>query len=87
MAHAWWHNCYTIGDEAGKIPLELKAGSRGAGTNAFQLPHGLTKEQQDELKKAADQKAMELIELFRGPQESITFHPVPDPPTEHQDDI
>lgn len=81
MAHAWWHTCFTVGDEVGKVPIKLKAGSRGAGTAAFQLPHGLTQEQEAELMKAADQKALELINLFRGGQESITFHPVPDPST------
>lgn len=80
MAHAWWHTCFTIGEEAGKIPIKLKAGKRGAGTAAFELPHGLTQEQEAALKKAADQKCMELIELFRSSQESIVFHPVPDPP-------
>lgn len=81
MAHAWWHTCFTIGNEVGKIPLKLKAGSRGAGTAGFELPHGLTVEQEAEIKKAADQKVLELVELFRGSQESITFHPVPDPST------
>lgn len=80
MSHVWWHNCFTIGDSAGEIPVNLKAGKRGAGTNAFALPDGLTKEQQVALMRAADQKAMELINLFRSPQESIVFHPVPDPP-------
>ena len=61
--------------------MKLKAGSGGAGTNAFPLPHGLTTEQQESLKKAADEKMLELINLFRGGQDSITFHPVPDPST------
>jgi hypothetical protein len=82
MAHVWWHNCLTVGDSAGEIPLKLKAGKRGAGTNAFALPHGLTKEQEAALKKAADAKYLELVNLFRQPQESIVFHPVPDPPGE-----
>lgn len=81
MAHVWWHNCFTIGTEVGKIPMKLKAGSGGAGTNAFPLPHGLTPEQEAELMKSADQKMLELINLFRGGQDSITFHPVPDPST------
>lgn len=65
MAHVWWHNCLTVGDSVGEVPLNLKAGSRGAGTNAFKLPHGLTKEQELAIKKAADQKYFELVELFR----------------------
>lgn len=81
MAHAWWHTCFTIGSEVGKIPLKLKAGNRGAGTAGFALPHGLTEEQELAIMKTADQKVMELIELFRGSQESIIFHPVPDPLT------
>ena len=81
MAHVWWHTCVTVGEDAGKIPIKLNAGSRGAGTAAFQLPHGLTKDQESALKKAADIKWMELIELFRESQESIKFHPVPDPST------
>lgn len=80
MAHAWWHTCSRVGEDAGEIPIKLKAGKRGAGTAAFALPHGLTKGEEDEIKKAADQKWMELIALFRGSQESITFYPVPDPP-------
>ena len=80
MSHVWWHTCVTVGESAGEIPIALKAGKRGAGTAAFALPHGLTKDQEAELKKAADQKWLELVNLFRESQESIVFHPVPDPP-------
>jgi hypothetical protein len=82
MPHVFWHTCLTVGESAGEIPINLKAGKRGAGTAAFAMPHGLTKEQEAALKKAADAKFMELVNLFRESQESIVFHPVPDPPGE-----
>lgn len=81
MAHAWWHTCFTVGQEVGKIPLKLTAGDKGAGTAGFPLPHDLTEQQEAELMKLADQKVLELINLFRGGQDSITYHPVPDPST------
>ena len=80
MSHVWWHTCVTVGESAGEIPISLKAGKRGAGTAAFALPHGLTKEQEAAIKKEADDLWLQLVNLFRDSQESILFHPVPDPP-------
>jgi len=82
MAHAWWHFCLTVGDETGeKIPLKLKEGKRGNACGLFRLPHDWTDEQQKEAIARADALAMDLVAIFRKPQESIVFNPMQGTPT------
>lgn len=82
MAHVWWHNCLTIGDDTGtKIPLNVREGKRGNSMNLFRYPHGWTEEQKKEAAALADKKVMELVAIFREPQESIVFNPMQGAPT------
>ena len=91
MAHVWWHNCLTIGDETGaKIPLKLREGKRGNAAALFRFPHDWTEEQCKAAAAQADQKFMELCAIFRQSQESIVFNPMqgtpsvlPEEPHEH----
>jgi hypothetical protein len=82
MAHVWWHNCLTVGDDTGtKVPLKLREGKRGNAAALFRFPHGWTEEQRKEASALADQKFMELVSIFRQSQESITFNPMQGTPT------
>lgn len=82
MAHAWWHFCLTVGDETGaKVPLKLKEGKRGNTCGLFRIPHDWTEEQAKANVELADQKVMELLAIFRQPQESIVFNPMQGAPT------
>lgn len=82
MAHVPWHFCITIGDETGeKVPLKLKEGKRGNTCGLVRLPHSWTDEEAKAKVALADQKVMELIEIFRQPQESIVFNPMQGTPS------
>ena len=82
MAHAWWHTCLTAGDDTGsKVPLKLREGKRGNLAALFRFPHSWTEEQCKEAGALADQKVMELLAIFRQPQESIVFNPMQGTPT------
>ena len=82
MAHQWWHNCITVGDEVGAVPLKLKEGSRGNVACLLRFPHEWTDEQCHEASKKLDALAMEMVEVVRQPQESIGFNPMQGKPTE-----
>lgn len=82
MAHVWWHNCLTIGDETGeKVPLKLKEGKRGNVAALLRFPHDWTEEQCHEASKKLDALAMQMVEVVRQPQESIVFNPMQGTPT------
>lgn len=82
MAHAWWHTCLTAGDDTGeKIPLKLREGKRGNLAALFRFPHDWDEAKQKEVAALADQKVMELLALFRQPQENIVYNPIQGAPT------
>lgn len=82
MAHVWWHNCLTVGDDTGqKIPIKLREGKRGNAAALFRFPHDWTEEQRKEASALADQKFMELAAIFRQSQESIVFNPMQGQPS------
>lgn len=82
MAHVWWHNCLTVGDDTGqKVPLKLREGKRGNAAALFRFPHDWTPEQCKAAAELADKKFMELAAIFRQSQESIVFNPMQGAPT------
>lgn len=82
MAHEWWHTCLTAGDDTGtKVPLKLREGKRGNVAALFRFPHDWTEEQRKSAAALADQKAMELVAIFRQSQESIVFNPMQGTPS------
>lgn len=82
MAHAWWHTCLTAGDDTGvKVPLKLREGKRGNVAALIRFPHSWTEEQCKAAAELADQKVMELLAIFRQPQESIVFNPMQGAPS------
>jgi hypothetical protein len=83
MAHAWWHTCLTAGEDTGaKVPLKLREGKRGNLAALFRFPHHWDEAKQKEVAALADQKVMELLALFRQPQESIVFNPMQGAPSD-----
>lgn len=86
MAHVWWHNCITVGDDTGtKVPLKLKEGKRGNIACLLRFPHDWSEAQQAEASKKLDALAMQMIEVVRQSQESITFNPMQGAPTDIPD--
>jgi hypothetical protein len=91
MAHVWWHNCLTVGDDTGKkVPLKLREGKRGNASALFRFPHDWDEAKCKEVSAKADALFMELVGLFRQSQESIVFNPmqgtpsaIEEPPHEH----
>jgi hypothetical protein len=82
MAHAWWHNCLTIGKDTGaKVPLKLTEGSRGNLAVLLRFPHDWTETQCVEASKKLDALALQMVEVVRQPQESIVFNPMQGTPT------
>lgn len=82
MSHAWWHTCLTAGDDTGaKVPLSLREGKRGNVAALIRFPHEWTPDQCKAASELADQKVMELLAIFRQPQESIVFNPMQGKPT------
>lgn len=82
VSHAWWHTCITVGEPTGtKVPLKLPEGKRGNVAALIRFPHEWTTEQCKAAAELADQKVMELLAIFRQPQESIVFNPMQGTPT------
>lgn len=82
MAHAWWHTCITVGDPTGGAPkLKVPEGKRGNHMALFRIPHTWTEEEAKAKLARADEISLELVNLFRQPQESIVFNPIQGAPT------
>lgn len=83
MSHAWWHTCITVGEPTGtKVPLKLPEGKRGNVAALIRFPHEWTEEQQKEARAKLDALALQMVDVLRQPQESITFNPIQGAPTE-----
>lgn len=81
MSHVFWHNCITVGDEVGKVPLKLKEGSRGNVAALLRFPHDWNESQCKEASAKLDALAMAMVDVVRQPQESIMFNQIQGEPT------
>lgn len=83
MAHVWWHNCLTVGEETGaRIPVKVPEGKRGNVMALLRFPHDWTEQQRQEASKKLDALALAMVEVVRQPQESIVFNPMQGNPSD-----
>ena len=82
MAHVWWHTCLTAGDPTGGTPqVKVPEGKRGNVMALFRIPHDWSEGQKKAALDRADDLVMELVDLFRQPNENIVFNPMQGKPT------